>query len=140
MKLFIDTWGWLELRDRRSPRHKEVRSFYDNIQRQGAIAYTTDYVLDETLTRLFSRLHFQAAEESLDLIQQTISSGFLRLEWITEERFNLAVKLRRRYKDKPRISFTDLTSMVAMLELGITDVLTEDDHFIQVGLGFNKIP
>ncbi len=140
MKLFIDTWGWLELRDRRSPRHKEVRSFYDNIQRHGAIAYTTDYVLDETLTRLFSRLHFQAAEESLDLIQQTISSGFLRLEWITEERFDLAVDLRRRYKDKPRISFTDLTSMVVMLELGITDVLTEDDHFIQVGLGFNKIP
>jgi predicted nucleic acid-binding protein len=48
--------------------------------------------------------------------------------------------LRRKYSDKPRISFTDFTSMVVMSELGITDVMTEDDHFLQVGMGFNKVP
>lgn len=140
MKLFIDTWGWLELRDRRSHRYQEIRNFYVNFQQQSGIAYTTDYVLDETITRLFSRLPFKAATESLDLIQRTIASGFLRVEWITEERFNRAIEFRIKYKDKPRISFTDLTSMVVMTELGITDVLTEDDHFIQVGLGFTKVP
>jgi predicted nucleic acid-binding protein len=30
--------------------------------------------------------------------------------------------------------------MVVMTEKGVTDVLTDDDHFLQVGLGFTKIP
>lgn len=32
---------------------------------------------------------------------------------------------------------TDLTSMVVMKEPRIKDVLTEDDHFIQVGMGLD---
>jgi predicted nucleic acid-binding protein len=27
-EVFIDTWGWLTLRDRREPRHKEVKALY----------------------------------------------------------------------------------------------------------------
>jgi predicted nucleic acid-binding protein len=140
VKLFIDTWGWLELRDKRGARHQDVKRRYVDFQHQGGLAYTSDYVLDETITHLFNRLHFKAAEESVETLQQAISSGFLRLEWITEARFEQALKLRRKFDDKPRISFTDLTSMVVMSELGITDVLTEDNHFAQVGLGFNKVP
>jgi hypothetical protein len=35
---------------------------------------------------------------------------------------------------------TDLTSMVVMKEPRIKDVLTEDDHFIQVGMGLRRVP
>jgi hypothetical protein len=30
--------------------------------------------------------------------------------------------------------------MVIMDERGIAQVLTEDDHFIQVGMGFSQVP
>jgi predicted nucleic acid-binding protein len=43
-----------------------------------------------------------------------------------------------KFQDKPRISFTDLTSMVVMTEMGITSILTQDEHFTQVGMGFQK--
>jgi predicted nucleic acid-binding protein len=43
-------------------------------------------------------------------------------------------------QDKPQISFTDLTSMVAMSELDITNILTEDDHFMQMGMDFRTLP
>jgi predicted nucleic acid-binding protein len=44
------------------------------------------------------------------------------------------------FKTKARISFTDLTSMVIMQERGIPLVVTEDEHFFQVGMGFSKVP
>ena len=58
MKLFVDTWGWLTLYDSREARHHDVARFYDRFRSQGGQLYTTDYVLDETLTLLFVRLPF----------------------------------------------------------------------------------
>ena len=140
LKLFIDTWGWLALRDRKEDRHEEIRDLCLDLRGRGCSFYTSDYVLDETFTLLFRRLRFEEAKSSLDVIETAIGDGYLCLERITPERFEKAKSMRMRFQDKPRISFTDFTSMVVMAELGITDILTEDRHFTQVGLGFQKVP
>jgi len=140
MKLFIDTWGWLNLRDRREMRHEEAKNFYYSFRRQSGKVFTTDYVLDETFTLIFKRLPLLQAHESLVMLDEAIKEGYLWLEWITPERFEQAKRLRIKFQDKPRISFTDLTSIVVMNELGITDILTEDAHFTQVGIGVRIIP
>ena len=44
------------------------------------------------------------------------------------------------YKTNREISFTDLSSMAVMEELGIERVLTDDEHFEHVGMGFRKCP
>ncbi|MFO8163330.1 MAG: hypothetical protein R6T98_04120, partial [Desulfatiglandales bacterium] len=62
------------------------------------------------------------------------------VEWITPLRFEEAKKMRLKFDDKPRISFTDLTSMTVMKELGLRDIVTADDHFEHVGLGFQLRP
>ena len=140
MAIFINTWGWLTLRDRREARHREVDRFYREVRRRRDSVYTSDYVLDETITLLFRRLPFVRAQESLQYIQQAIAEGYLHLEWLTPQRFEKAIELRYRLQDKPRISFTDLTSMVVMSEREIEEILTEDDHFLHVGMGFRKVP
>ena len=43
-RLFIDTWGWVTLRDRREARHEEVVRFYQNFRQSGGLVYTSDYV------------------------------------------------------------------------------------------------
>jgi len=48
--------------------------------------------------------------------------------------------LRLTFRDKPDISFTDLTSIAVVQELKITDILTGDRHFVQAGLGFRTHP
>lgn len=140
MKLFMDTWGWLTLRDEREHRHEEIKDLYLGLCDRKCLFYSSDYVLDETFTILFRRLSFKEAKRSLDVIDLAIKEGYLRLERITAERFEKAKSLRIKFQDKPRISFTDLTSMVVMAEIGITNILTQDDHFTQVGMGFQKIP
>jgi predicted nucleic acid-binding protein len=137
MKLFVDTWGWLTLYDRRESRHNDVASFYQRFRAQGGHLCTTDYVLDETLTLLFARLPFAQAQQAMTILNQAAEAGYLQLEWMTPERFELAQELRLKFQDKPRISFTDLSSMVVMNELGISAVLTGDAHFTHVGMGFH---
>jgi predicted nucleic acid-binding protein len=128
------------LESQREPRHVEVKALYQDFRQRGGIAYTSDYVLDETITMIFKRTPFTIAQEFLEELDGAMARGYIRLERITPERFEKAKQLRLKYTDKPKISFTDFTSMVVMSELGITEVLTEDDHFIQVGMGFNKVP
>ncbi len=138
--VFVDTWGWLTLRDKSETRHAEVSDYYRRARLESRRIITSDYVLDETITLLFRRLPFSQARNSVDLIDQAIAQGYLTIETITQHRFESAKQLRYQYDDKPLISFTDLTSMVVMSDLGIEDILTADAHFSHVGMGFNLRP
>jgi len=138
--LFIDTWGWVSLQNRRETKHDEVKTFYRKYRLSGANIYTTDYVLDETLTLLFRRLPLDLAKTSMKSINDAIEQGYLHLEWMSASRFEATKVLRLKFEDKPRISFTDLTSMVVMKELGVKDIVTGDEHFEHVGMGFQCKP
>ena len=73
--------------------------------------------------------------------------GWLTLYDASERKHNDVATLYRRLKDlrlkylnQPQIFFTDLSSMVVMQEFTISRILTEDAHFIKVGLGFELLP
>jgi predicted nucleic acid-binding protein len=138
--LFIDTWGWLALEDRREKEHPRVLSLRHAYGKRRAGWITTDYVLDETITRLFARRPWDEARRFCEGILRASDAGLVQIEAITQARFQEAYRLRIRLNDKPRISFTDLTSMCVMKERGLRHVVTSDRHFVQVGLGFVTVP
>jgi predicted nucleic acid-binding protein len=137
---FIDTWAWLVLANDQDPAFESVSKIRAGAARQRGAWVTTDYVLDEMMTRLFSVAPFAAARRFTEAIFESSRLGLVDIEQVTPDRFNLAWRLRLRYRDKPRISFTDLTSFVVMRELGLRRVLTGDAHFEQVGMGFIRLP
>lgn len=137
---FIDTWGWIALYNKREPRHTEIGNLYRKWRLGNGAVYTSDYVLDETFTLLFRRLPLDLSRFIVESLDEAIRQGYIQLEWISPERFSKAKELRLKFTDKPMISFTDLTSMVLMKELGIKSILTGDDHFTHVGMGFKKVP
>jgi predicted nucleic acid-binding protein len=57
------------------------------------------------------------AEKFLEAVLNGIGAGAYRLERITQQRFDAAWSLRRKYADKPAASFVDFTSFVVMREL-----------------------
>jgi len=138
--LFIDTWGWTAIANRDEPRRDEVLRYYRETRKKQIRIYTSDYVLDEFITLLFRRETYSHATQFVEDLLATATGGLPIVERVTTERFLAAWELRKRYQDKPRISFTDLTSMVIMTELGVEQVLTEDEHFTHVGLGLTKVP
>ena len=101
---------------------------------------TTNYVLDETMTLFFRHRPFGEARQFMEGLWSAAEQGYLVVQRVTTERFREAWRLRLRYRDKRDISFTDLTSFAVMDELGIADVLTEDQHFEQVNLRLVRRP
>jgi predicted nucleic acid-binding protein len=137
--LFVDTWGWLVLADAGDRSHAQAVK-ERRLRTQPRLLVTTDYILDECFTRLFARCHFEQARQFSDAVLEAAQVGQLTVERITPVRFAAAYRLRLKYRDKPAISFTDLTSFAVMKECGIRDVLTGDAHFAQAGLGFRRVP
>jgi len=137
---FIDTWAWLVLANQRDPAFDAVSTLRADATGRAGAWITTDYVLDETLTRLFASIPFLKARRFAEAIFQASESGLVNIERVTPERFQSAWQLRLRYRDKPRISFTDLTSFVVMREMSLTSVISGDAHFEHAGLGFRRIP
>lgn len=138
--LFIDTWAGLVLADRRELDHAKLSALREDYAHRKGAWVTSDYVLDETFTRVFARRPFDDAVRFCERILHARDVGLLRIESVTRERFAEAYRLRILLRDKPRISFTDLTSMCVMQELGLRHVVTRDSRFLQAGLGFETLP
>jgi predicted nucleic acid-binding protein len=137
MKLFVDTWGWLVLEDRKAAEHQVATAYYAGAGKTTGNIFTTNFVLDETFSLLFRRRPF---DEASRFARGLLESPFIAREEITTSRFRKAFDLRLAFRDKPDISFTDLSSMAIMQELKISDVLTGDRHFLQSGFGFRILP
>jgi predicted nucleic acid-binding protein len=89
------------------------------------------------MTLLYRRRPF---EEVSQFMKGLLTSPSIRIEEITKARFQKAYEMRLKFRDKPDISFTDLTTMIVAQELNTKDILTGDRHFVQVGLGFRLLP
>jgi uncharacterized protein len=137
VKLFVDTWGWVVLEDSRDPFHQAASLTYAEAAKSSGNVFTTNFVLDETLSLLFRRRPFDEAER---FARGLLTSPFIGIEEITQARFRKAFDLRLTFRDKPDISFTDLTTMIVAQDLNVTDILSGDRHFIQAGLGFRLLP
>lgn len=140
MKIFIDTWGWLALGDKRDKYHHQVQDLYRYYRDSKARIITSDYVLDEAITLVFLRTPFHEAVPFIDELLMACKQKYIALETISWGRFLRAWELRQKFRDKPRVSFTDLTSFAVMQELKISQVLTGDIHFEQAGMDFKILP
>lgn len=138
--LFVDSWGWIVLANQQESLFGQVKSLYQEAVRTGSRIVTTDYILDEVITFLFAKAHLKQAVGYLSALHSAVYNDQIHLERISLDRFEKAWQMRVKYRDHPKISFTDFTSFVVMREVGIFRVLTEDDHFEQIGLGFTLLP
>ena len=136
---FVDTWGWLALGNRRDAHHSDVTDLFRALRSDDVPIYTSDFVLDELITLLFRRESYDRAVQFMETLLSAVDSRMLTVDRITSQRFAAAWELRKRFQDKPLISFTDLCSMAIMAERGIRQVITDDDHFLHVGMGFQTL-
>ena len=105
--IFADTSGWFAAIVRKDHEHKRAKQF---LTENKVPLITSDYIVDETVTLLQSRVGHKFAVNFLDTIQtsQIIQTIYLTLPHIAN-----AINLFRNRPDKGW-SFTDCTSFVLM--------------------------
>jgi len=138
-KVFFDTWGWAAIANKNDTHHEKTASFYKTFLLKKGVPVTTDYVLAETITLLRAKTDPDGVAVFIDTIIEAVKNGMAVMERINEERWEKAWKMSKKYNDKPYISFFDFSSFVVMKDLGVSQVLTADKHFEDVGLGFKKL-
>lgn len=128
-RLFADAFYWIALFSLRDQWHQQVQAFAEALE--DFHLYTTDEVLTEFLAfysaadprlrrRAGSFVRTMLDDEEITVFPQT-RAGFLDGLTLYESR-----------PDK-EYSLTDCISMQAMRREGLTEILTNDRHFVQEG-------
>lgn len=132
--VFIDTSFFKALLDAKDEFHTRADNIWEDLLREKSILYTTNYIIDETLTLVRFRCGLSIAmtlrslineyAELLNVSRVTVDDDASAWEWF----------------EKPwsKLSFTDCVSFAVMKRLGLTDVATFDTHFAKAGFKIIK--
>ena len=131
--IFVDTGAWIALTDSHDQYHKEANRIYSLLKQQRSHLLTTDYVLDETVTRLRYDSSHHNAIRFLDIITLTSKTGILRMVYIDQSLFEKAIALFRQY-ETTILSLTDCSSFMVCKQYGIYEVFGFDRHFSMMGM------
>lgn len=129
MKLFVDTSAWYALNDRDDQHREQALDKYHRIKEQRIELVTSNYIFDEILTLISSRIGHKPA---VAFGKALLKSSFAELMTLTAEDCKAAFDLFKKYADKD-LSFTDCTSFALMKRLKLKVAFTFDNHFQQVG-------
>ena len=128
--VFMDTSAVVALFNRKDDNHHIAKELFQEIIRRRIKLYITDYILDESITTVLSRVGHKVAVQTGAFLMKT---DIIKIIWLSTE-----LKLRvweyfKRHKDK-NYSFTDCTSFVLMKEMRLRHYIAFDEHFRQAGV------
>jgi predicted nucleic acid-binding protein len=130
--IFVDTSAFLALVNEKDNNHVAAKQLLDKIK-NGKIRITkiitSDYIIDETLTRI---LYSIGHKEAVEWGKYILASKVIEKIEIGREIFLLAWELFQTYEDK-KLSFTDCTSFALMNKKGMEKVFSFDGDFERLG-------
>lgn len=131
--IFVDSGAWIAFFDQTDKYHNDAVVLYSDLAQQKMRLLTTDYVVDETITRLRYDVSHSVAMQFLDLIESVEKTGVLTVTEIDKILFEEAKRLFRQY-DSAKLSFTDCTSFAVCQKHKISETYAFDEHFAMMGI------
>ena len=127
---FVDTGAWIALLNQKDENHGDAVAIYSNLRKHRNPLLTTDYVINETVTRLrpipskaFQFLDFIGRAEKTDVLTVAIVSRFI---------FEESKRLFRTYNGI--FSLTECTSLEFCRQHGILEVFAFNQNFTKMKL------
>lgn len=127
--VFVDTSVFLARYLRNDQFHGAALTIWRGLERSEARLYTSNFVLDETLTLLGRRANYAFAAERGAAIYASQALRILRPDEADER---VALELFAKYADQ-RVSFTDAVSFALMRRHRLERAFSFDRHFAHAG-------
>ncbi len=128
MKAFIDTRAFLAIADKSDTFHELSATAYQKLVEQKTILYTSNYIIDETITLIRARVNHDAAVAFI----KGLDASNIKILHVAEKDEHSAKEIFIKYKDKD-FSYTDCTSFTLIDKHSIDAALSLDEHFSQYG-------
>jgi predicted nucleic acid-binding protein len=132
-KVFVDTSAWIGFVVERDPCHQQAEGFFRALIEEGGKVFTSNYVIDETLTRLLYDRGLKVAREFYRWIKKAADEGRLAIFWIDEPITEQAWKAFIKFAEH-KLSFTDATSYALMKRYRLDEIFAFDNDFAKIGL------
>lgn len=132
-RVFVDSSALIALAKVNDDNHEQARQFLENLSGPFQMV-TSDYILDETVTRLRDSL---GAGMAARFCEKIFESRLYKIIFIDRKLFLEALEKLKKYSDKA-LSMTDCTSFVLMERQRLQTAFAFDDDFRRVG--FEMVP
>ncbi len=132
-RIFIDSSAWIEFILTKERYHKKVVDYVISEVKKRSKFFTSDYVLDETFTRLITDQSYHTAKTLKEKVKVLEKEKQLLILWTDEVFFNKAWAIFTKFSEH-RLSFTDSSIVTYAQDLKIDEILTLDTDFKKVGL------
>lgn len=131
--VLVDTGAWIALLSRDDQYAERARAHYRELAAEGARLVTTNYVVDETATRLRYGAGLEAALGYRRMLDESVTQRRLRIAWIEESIEREAWRVLEQYRDVA-LSLTDATTGAVARRSKITEIFGFDSVFEALGL------
>ncbi len=132
-KIFVDTSAWIAHFSHDDTYHATVsRSFASAIEKHSVVC-TSNYVFDETVTRLLYDASWKHASAFIKCIAHSIATKSIVKLWIDDQVEEEAIAVVEKYHEH-KLSFTDGTTVALVKRFAIDAILTLDHDFAKIGL------
>jgi predicted nucleic acid-binding protein len=135
--VLVDTGAWIGLLSKNDQYAAQAAAHYSELTSAGARLVTTNYVVDETATRLRYGAGLRAALGFRAMLDEAIASRRVTVAWVDESLEREGWKLLGQYADV-KLSLTDATSAAVARKRKISEVFGFDSDF--EALGFLVLP
>lgn len=132
-KVFIDTSAWISYSLSRQPKHSTVKALIKQLIKDNLMIYTSNDVVDETVTRLIYDADVSIANKFINLINSGNRTGNLIQLWVDEQIQTEAFELVNKFSEH-KLSLTDATTIALIKKYNIESVVSLDSDFIKVGI------
>ena len=124
-KVFVDTGAFLALTNRADQHHQNALNCLGNLQIQRVVFVTSNFILDETYTRLRSKAGLNAAIRFGEEIQLNRQLKIVTVEKSLE---TIAWEIFKKYHEQ-YFSYTDCTSFAIMKRKKLKEAFSFDKDF-----------
>lgn len=125
---FIDTGAFVGAFNKRDSNHQRALALLTSAFKQAKILYTSEYVLDETISLAWARTKNREIVLKLDELIQ--DSGKIEVIPVDAHSFSSAKSCFRKYEQT--LSLTDWISVILMRNQRIPNILSFDRDFDQI--------